>query len=148
MQKSIRETLSGIINIEDFEKMPLFDKDLLIKILDPQTPESIRKKLKNRVKWKHGFSQCQICRAKLMVYLEAGHSFDDTVQILAEKHTDIENIRVYARNVIRQSTGGGRFDDYILRRGLWTLREPVLMPLEFQDELKNYWINWLKWVAI
>lgn len=92
--------------------------------------------LNNRLKWRHGFSQCEICKAKLMAYLEAGHTFAEVVAKLAERHPDIKNPRVFARNVIRETTGEGVFDDYILEHGLWALRNPIIAPPEIHEKLK------------
>jgi hypothetical protein len=95
--------------------------------------------LKNRMKWHHGFRQCDICKAKLMAYLEAGHTFDEVVAMLAERHPNIKNPRIFARNAIRETTGDGVFDDYILEHGLWTLRNPVLAPPEIHETLTRRW---------
>ena len=97
--------------------------------------------LKNRRKWRHGFSQCEICQAKLMAYLEAGHTFDEVVAKLAESHPDIKNTRIFARNVIRETTGRGIFDDYIFEHGLWALRNPILAPPEIREALKKRWVE-------
>jgi hypothetical protein len=95
--------------------------------------------LKNRRKWRHGFSQCEICQAKLMAYLETSHTFDEVVAKLAEMHPDIENPRIFARNAIRETTGRGVYDDYILEHGLWTLRNPILAPPDIHETLKTRW---------
>jgi hypothetical protein len=95
--------------------------------------------LKNRRKWHHGFRQCEICKAKLMAYLEAGHTFDEVVATLAKEHPNIKNTRIFARNAIRETTGEGIFDDYILEHGLWTLRNPILAPSEIRETLKIRW---------
>ncbi len=74
-----------------------------------------------------------------MAYLEAGHTFDEVLVKLAELHPDIKNPRVFARNVIRETTGGGIFDDYIFEHSLWILRNPILAPLETHEELIKRW---------
>jgi len=38
--------------------------------------------------------------------LEKGHTFNEVVAKLAENHPDIENPRIFARNAIRETTGG------------------------------------------
>jgi len=93
----------------------------------------------NRRKWRHGFSQCEICQAKLMAYMEAGHTLAEVVAKLAERHPYIKNPRIFARNAIRETTGAGVFDDYILEHGLWTLRNPILAPPEIHEALKTRW---------
>ncbi len=82
--------------------------------------------LRNRYKWRR-FSGCEKCQSKLMAYLEKGHSFDDVKDILHERHPEIKNIELYARRAIRQTTGLGLYDDYILEHNLWPLRSPFLI---------------------
>jgi len=48
---------------------------------------------------------------------------------LHERHPEIQHIRRYAMNAIRQTTGGGLYDDYIVARGLWHVRNPVFAPV-------------------
>jgi hypothetical protein len=74
-----------------------------------------------------------------MAYLEAGHTFDEVVAKLAEMHPQIKNLRIFARNVIRETTGKGIFDDYIFEHGLWTLRNPILAPPDIHENLKIMW---------
>lgn len=95
----------------------------------------------NRYNWKHGFSRCNICKSKLMAYLEKGHGFDEIMHILKEKHPNIKNIRSYTRNAIRQTTGGGIYDDYIIEHNLWTVRNPVLASPDLYKELKKMWLE-------
>jgi hypothetical protein len=77
-------------------------------------------------KRKHGFSKCATCKAVLMAYLERGHNFEEVCEILAKNHPEIVDIRKYARNAIRETTGFGIYDDYILKHKLWPLRKPFL----------------------
>lgn len=95
----------------------------------------------NRKLENHGFSQCGICQAKLMAYLEKGHTFEETVMIMGRKHPNIKNIRAYTRNAIRQTTGLGIYDDYIIERGLWTVRKPILAPPDVRKTLEKLWYN-------
>jgi hypothetical protein len=74
-------------------------------------------KIQNRTTWRHGFSQCAICQKKLMYCLEMGHTLDEIISILHERHPEIQHIRRYAMNAVRQTTGQGLYDDYILARG-------------------------------
>jgi hypothetical protein len=74
-----------------------------------------------------------------MAYLETSHTFDEVVTKLAEMHPDIENPRIFARNAIRETTGRGVYDDYILEHGLWTLRNPILAPPDIHETLKTRW---------
>lgn len=93
----------------------------------------------NRWTWHHCFRQCRICQSKLMAYLDAGHTFDEIVVKLSEKHPDIKNPRIYARNAIRETTGEGIFDDYIFEHHLWNLRNPILAPPEIHEALTRKW---------
>jgi len=97
----------------------------------------------NRVKWKHGFSSCPMCQARLMYYLEEGHTLGEVMKVLAKNHPEIKNIRRYAMNAIRQTTGYGIFDDYIVmhRERLWTPRNPILSNREERKELKSTWLK-------
>jgi len=74
-----------------------------------------------------------------MAYLEEGHSFDEVVNKLAENHPKIKNIRIFARNAIRETTGEGIFDDYIHEHKLWQLRNPVFAPPDVYEALKKMW---------
>ena len=76
-----------------------------------------------------------------MAYLEAGHNFDEVIAKLAELHPNIKNPRIFARNVIRETTGRAIFDDYIFEHALWTLRKPILAPPEIHEELKKRWME-------
>ena len=105
---------------------------------------------KNRRKWKHGFSQCAICQAKLMAYLEKGHSLADVINLFEQRWKEkprrttvkpIKNIRRFAMNAIRQTTGYGFFDNYIVLHAdrLWTPRNPILAQDEMAEDLKEKW---------
>ena len=83
-------------------------------------------KLQNRRKWKHGFSQCDICKSKLMAYLDKGHSLDDVIRLFERRKPHIKNVRRFAMNAIRQTTGDGFYDNYIVEHHLWTPRNPVI----------------------
>jgi len=118
-------------------------------------------KVQNRKKWRHGFSQCPICKAKLMAYLEKGHSLDDVInyfkqawqkeprnkfkgiingkeRIFLKPKIKEENIRRFVMNAIRQTTGYGIYDNYIVEHAdrLWTPRNPVLATGELAEKLK------------
>ncbi len=95
--------------------------------------------LESRRSNKHGFSGCEICKAKLMYYLSKGHSFADAMKILSERHPDIRDIRTYARRAIRETTGYGIYDDYIIERALWTVRNPCLADPEVHELLEKLW---------
>jgi hypothetical protein len=99
----------------------------------------LRKTVENRRKWRHGFAQCPKCHAKLMFYLSKGHSLTDVIEILGVRHPEIKNIRRYAMNAIRQTTGLGIFDDYIIKNNLWTLKNPVLAPPAIAPLLEAHW---------
>lgn len=101
--------------------------------------DSDMKKLQNRRKWKHGFSQCGRCQRKLMYELSKGKTLDEIISILHERHPQIEHIRRYAMNAIRQTTGYGLFDDYIVSHDLWKVREPVFAPSHVLEKLKTWW---------
>lgn len=74
-----------------------------------------------------------------MAYLEKGHTFDEIVAKLAENHPQIKNIRAYARNAIRQTTGDGLYDNYIFAHGYWVLRNPILAEGEDLAKLEKMW---------
>ncbi len=95
--------------------------------------------IENRQKWKHGFSQCMVCQKKLMAYLEKGHSFDEIMDILKKRHPNIKNLRAYTRNAIRQTTGLGIFDNFIIEHNLWTVRNPTLAPPDIHKALQTMW---------
>jgi predicted Zn-ribbon and HTH transcriptional regulator len=94
----------------------------------------------NRRQWKRGFSQCRKCKSKLMSYLYAGHSFNEIMRLLHERHPEIKNVRKYAQNVIRQTTGDGYFDDWIVSHKYWHVRKPILAPPEIQEILHLLWM--------
>lgn len=85
----------------------------------------VYKAFNNRKKWKR-FSSCEVCNSKLMAYLDKGHSFEEVIQTLQEKHPDIKNIREYARHAVRSATGLGIWDDWIYEQKFWPLRSPLL----------------------
>jgi len=91
-----------------------------------ERPERVLLTLNSRKAWKHGFSQCEICKAKLMAYLDKGRTLDDVIEIFRQKKPHIKNHRRYAMNAIRQTTGEGLFDNYIVERALWTPRNPII----------------------
>lgn len=93
----------------------------------------------NRQKWKHGFSQCALCQSKLMYELEKGRTLDEVIALMKERHPDIKHIRQYAMNAIRQTTGYGLYDDYIVERRLWKVRSPILAPPPMLTALKKWW---------
>ena len=89
-------------------------------------PAKLILKLRNRTRWRHGFSQCEICQSKLMAYLDKGHTLADVIDLFGHRKPGIKNVRRYAMNAIRQSTGNGLFDNYIVDHKLWTPRNPVI----------------------
>lgn len=96
-------------------------------------------KIRNRGAWRHGFSQCDICQSKLMAYLEKGHTLDNVVDLLRHRKPHIKHIRRYSMNAIRQTTGEGFYDNYIVEHGLWTPRNPVIAEGEEADRLRKRW---------
>lgn len=95
--------------------------------------------LGSRISSKHGFSRCEICKSKLMYYLSKGHGFAEIIKILSERHPDIRDIRTYARRAIRETTGHGIYDDYIIEHALWTVRNPCLADPEIHGLLEKSW---------
>lgn len=93
----------------------------------------------NRSKWRRGFSQCSVCKSKLMYELQKVGDFEKVCRVLHAKHPDIKNIRKYAQNVIRETTGDGIFDDYIVKENLWPVRKPILAPPEIHRQLEIMW---------
>lgn len=93
----------------------------------------------NRTMQRHGFSTCGICQIKLMAYLEKGHGLDDVMKLMKEKHPSIKNIRAYSQNAIRQTTGYGIYDDYIIQHNLWTVRNPIIADAKTHKELVKLW---------
>lgn len=113
------------------------ENDLILS--DDDGPSWDPQKLRNRIRWKHGFSQCGICQRKLMYELEKGRTLDEIIALLKERHPGITHIRRYAMNAIRQTTGEGLFDDYIVERILWKVRAPVLADREARKRLEKWW---------
>ncbi len=66
------------------------------------------------------------------------------MHMLKEKHPNIKNIRAYTRNAIRQTTGEGIYDDYIIEHNLWTVRNPVIASPDIHGELEDMWIDLAK----
>lgn len=93
----------------------------------------------NCSQWRRGFSHCRICKSKLMYELSKGHSFEKIMDALHATHPEIKNVRKFAQNVIRETTGDGRFDDYIVLRNLWKVRKPIFAPPEIRNQLKILW---------
>lgn len=91
---------------------------------------------------RHGFSSCEICKARLMYYLERGHNFDDVMRALAERHPQIRDIRTYSRRAVRETTGWGMYDDYIVSRWLWPVRNPCMAPAGLRPALKHMWAEY------
>jgi len=84
-------------------------------------------------------SHCPKCQGKLTAILERGYSLRKVERILQEKHPEIQDIRKYTKNVIREVTGYGIFDDYIVARGLWRVRSPIIAPPEIHELLEAMW---------
>jgi len=94
---------------------------------------------RNREKWRRGMSRCERCQAKLTAILERGYPLKKIERILQEKHPHIQDIRRYTKNVIREVTGYGIFDDYIIEHNLWYVRHPIRAPPEIRDLLRALW---------
>jgi hypothetical protein len=75
-----------------------------------------------------------------MAYLRNGHSFNEVMSILHKQHPEIKNVRKYAQNVIRQTTGDGFFDDWIIENNFWHVRQPILAPPEIKEQLRFLWM--------
>jgi hypothetical protein len=104
----------------------------------PVDQDKLILKLRNRHRWRHGFSQCEVCKAKLMAYLDKGHTLDDVIEIFRQRKPHIKNHRRYAMNAIRQTTGDGYFDNYIVERGLWTPRNPIMAQGDEAERIRQY----------
>jgi hypothetical protein len=94
----------------------------------------------NRSRLRRGFSRCRVCKSKLMYELWKGNGFDHVCNTLQAAHPEIKNIRKYAQNVIRETTGDGIFDDYIVREKLWPVRKPIMAPPEIREQLELMWL--------
>ncbi len=100
---------------------------------------NLQSSYKNRYLTTHGFSGCSICQCKLMAYLEKGHTFNEVMNILHTEHLEIKNLRSFARTAIRQTTGDGMYDDYIIEHNLWTVRNPIIAPQDVRLLLEEMW---------
>ncbi len=120
---------------------PLHEINVLIelKVNEFESNLTSERGYNNRKKWRRGMSTCVRCQAKLMYLLSTTSSLSKIEKKLHEKHPEIKNIRKYTKNVIREVTGWGIFDDYIYENKLWTLREPILAPPEIHDLLRRKW---------
>ena len=88
-----------------------------------------------------------------MAYLENGHNLEDVIKHFKQKWRDkprshdgkprpvIKNVRRFAMNAIRQTTGYGLYDNYIVEHAdrLWTPRNPIIAEGEDAEELKLAW---------
>ena len=110
-----------------------------LKVLEFEPNLSSKRGYENRKKWRRGMSGCQRCQAKLMYLLSTTPTLSKIEKKLHEKHPEIKNIRKYTKNVIREVTGWGIFDDYIYENKLWPLREPILAPPEIHYLLRKKW---------
>jgi hypothetical protein len=92
---------------------------------------------------KHGFSQCGNCQAKLMYYLESEKPTLEQVMAKLENsrlkrgEIPIKKMREYAQIVIRETTGWGVFDNYIVKNRLWKVRQPALAEGENLERLEK-----------
>lgn len=93
----------------------------------------------NRATWRRGMSHCRICKSKLMYELSKGYDLTKMMEVLHKAHPDIKNIRKYTMNVIRETTGDGRFDDYIVLHKLWKVRKPMMASPEIRKQLQYLW---------
>ena len=136
MMKEILRTADPLMTVYD-----TLDK-LYETLGSKDNPLSIRgsRGWENRRQWKRGFSQCRKCKSKLMSYLYGGHSFNEIMSLLHERHPEIQNVRKYAQNVIRQTTGDGYFDDWIVSHKYWHVRKPILAPPEIKELLHLLWM--------
>lgn len=88
---------------------------------------------------KHGFSKCEICKARLYFWLNSGRrTFEETMAMMRERHPDITNIRKYTQRAIRESTGLGIFDNWIVDHNFWKVRRPVIATGEALELLHEY----------
>jgi hypothetical protein len=92
---------------------------------------------------KHGFSQCINCKAKLMYYLESKKPTLEQVMTklqrsrLKRREKPIKELREYTQIVIRETTGYGVFDNYIIKNRLWTVRQPVLATGRYLEQVEE-----------
>lgn len=115
------------------------DKEIRLKVYAIESKLSTERGYKNREKWRRGMSRCRRCQSKLMFILHTEKSLLKIERILQRKHPEIKNIRKYTKNVIREVTGWGIFDDYIFENKLWSLRQPILAPPEIHVLLEEKW---------
>jgi hypothetical protein len=74
-----------------------------------------------------------------MYELSKGRALDEVITLLKERHPTIKDIRRYSMNAIRQTTGEGIFDDYIVEHDLWNVREPLFAPDNIRESLEVWW---------
>lgn len=92
---------------------------------------------------KHGFSECVNCKAKLMYYLESKKPTLEQVMAklqrsrLKRRQKPIKDLREYAQIVIRETTGYGIFDNYIVKNGLWKVRLSVLATGRYLERIEK-----------
>ena len=86
---------------------------------------------------KNGFKTCLECQCKLLAYLEKGRGLDDVINLLKKKRPDIEDIRKYAIDAIKVSTGGEVCDNYIVDHKLWYISKPKLLPEDQYKEIRK-----------
>jgi hypothetical protein len=133
-----------LLETDDPLKTVLVDVEgLCVQLLDSKKESlSIRNRRgwENRKRWRRGFSQCRICKSKLMYYLEKGRSLKQVMSALHKQHPEIKNIRKFTMNVIRETTGFGYFDDYIVENKLWNVRCPILAPPHIKQQLVYMWV--------
>jgi hypothetical protein len=60
------------------------------------------------------------------------------IEIFRQRKPHIKNHRRYAMNAIRQTTGDGYFDNYIVERGLWTPRNPIMAQGDEAERIRQY----------
>jgi hypothetical protein len=58
--------------------------------------------------------------------------------MMRERHPDITNIRKYTQRAIRESTGLGIFDNWIVDHNFWKVRRPVIATGEALELLHEY----------
>ncbi|MCX6697219.1 MAG: hypothetical protein NTV84_06615 [Methanoregula sp.] len=114
-------------------------REIRLKVIEFESNLASERGYKNREYSRRGMSRCARCQAKLMAILSRGYSLKKIERILHEKHPDIKDIRKYTKNVIREVTGWGIFDDYIHENKLWALRKPILAPPEIHKLLWKRW---------
>jgi hypothetical protein len=126
----VREALRPYLNLDN--PLGALDNDVRLKIDGIESNVTSHRAYQNRKKWRRGFSQCPVCQGKLMAILTRGYSLKKIEASLQKRHPEIRQIGRFTKNVIREVTGAGIFDNYILEWELWPLRQPLLAPPDLE----------------